>query len=141
MATLPHSIQKLRRDFMYTIILKEEDMIKNHHFPIIALLNEAYNTDIIGFIHALNQRTGSGYNYSTCSFWNELDDNDKEHISRYDGILVESNDNEKVYLSINELLDYLVLLQNKISSIDKDLSDKIKILLKEYKTIYKDELQ
>ena len=121
---------------MYTIILKEDDVLKENHFPVIALLNEAYNSDIIGFIKELNRGTGIGYNYATCSFWEELDDYDKERVARYDGLLIETADGEELCLSMKELLGYLVLLQNRILSVNMELFDKISVILDEYKAIY-----
>ena len=121
---------------MYTIILKENDMLNEKHFPVIALLNEAYNSDIIGFIKDLNRGIGTGYNYATCSFWEELDDYDKEQVARYDGVLIETDDGEELCLSMKELLYYLVLLQNRILSVNMELFDKISVILDEYKAIY-----
>ena len=125
---------------MFTTILKEEDALKENHFPVIALLNEAYNTDIIGFIQELIQGIGSGYNYTTCSFWEELDDYDKEHIAYYDGVMIETEDGEELYLSMSELFVYLSLLKNKVSLTNSDLSNKISLLLDEYRIVYKDTL-
>ena len=125
---------------MFTTILKEEDALKENHFPIIALLNEAYNTDIIGFIQELIQGIGSGYNYATCSFWEELDDYDKERIEHYDGVMIDTEDGEKLYLSMSELFVYLALLKNKVSLTNSDLSNKISLLLDEYRIVYKDTL-
>jgi len=125
---------------MYTIILKEEDMLKENHFPVIALLNEAYNTDIIAFIKELNQGIGSGYNYTTCSFWEELDDYDKENIAHYDGIMIETEDGEELCLCMKEMLDYFMLLQSKIAYVNSELANKMAVLLDEYKTVYKDTL-
>lgn len=125
---------------MYTIFLKEEDVLKENHFPVIALLNEAYNTDIIVFIKELNQGVGSGYNYTTCSFWEELDDYDKENIAHYDGIMIETEDGEELCLSMKEMLDYLMLLQSKLASANSELADKMTGLLDEYRTVYKNTL-
>ena len=121
---------------MYTIILKENDMLNEKHFPVVALLNEAYNSDIIGFIKDLNQGIGTGYNYTTCSFWEELDDYDKVKVARYDGVLSETADDEELCLSMKELRYYLVLLQNRILSVNMELFDKISVILDEYKAIY-----
>jgi hypothetical protein len=125
---------------MFTTILKEEDALKENHFPIIPLLNEAYNTDIIGFIKELIQGVGSGYNYTTCSFWEELDDYDKERIAYYNGVMIETEAGEELYLSMRELFVYLVLLKNKVSLENSDLANKISLLLDEYKIVYKDAL-
>ena len=125
---------------MFTTILKEEDALKENHFPVIALLNEAYNTDIMGFIQELIQGIGSGYNYTTCSFWEELDDYDKERIAYYDGVMIETEDGEELYLSMSELFVYLALLKNKVSLTNSDLSNKISLLLDEYRIVYKDTL-
>ena len=125
---------------MHTIILKEEDMLKENHFPIIALLNEAYSTDIMAFIKELNRGIGSGYNYTTCSFWDELDDYDKENISHYDGIMIETEDGETLCLSMTEMLDYLMLLQSRVAFLNSDLAEQIADILVEYRKIYIDAL-
>lgn len=72
---------------MYTIYLKDEDMLQPNHFPAIALVNEAYNSDPLSFIKNLSREIGSGYNYTTCSFWSELDEYDQGQIDQYEGLL------------------------------------------------------
>lgn len=121
---------------MFITVLKEEDALRKNHFPVIALLNEAYNTDILSFINGLIRGVGKGYNYTTCSFWQELDDYDKEHIAQYDGVMIETEDGEELHLSMSELFDYLTLLQTKISHIDIQMSRQTATLLRTYKIVY-----
>ena len=85
---------------MYMILLKEEDMMKENHFPIIAHINEAYNNNLIEFIECVIKEVGVGYDYTCSSFWSELDDYDKENTKKYDGLMIETEDDEKVILSM-----------------------------------------
>jgi len=94
---------------MYTIYLRDEDMLQADHFPVIALVNEAYNSDPISFIKNLSQGIGYGYNYTTCSFWSELDEYDREQIDKYEGLLVETENGDEVFVSMKELVHYLEL--------------------------------
>ena len=124
-------------DFMYTILLKEEDMIKENHFPIIANINEAYNNDLLEFIEYMIKGIGVGYDYTCSSFWDELDDYDKENTEKYDGLMIETEDDEKVILSMAELLYYLELTQERLSDIDQAVTKNLKVYIDKFKTTYK----
>ena len=87
---------------MYIILLKEEDMIKENHFPIIAHINEAYNNDLLEFIECMIKGIGVGYDYTCSSFWDESDEYDKENTEKYDGLMIETEDDEKVILWFKE---------------------------------------
>ncbi len=47
---------------MYNMYLKDEDLPNAEQFPVIALINEAANSDIIEFVNNLVEGVGSGYN-------------------------------------------------------------------------------
>lgn len=126
---------------MYIILLKEEDMIKENHFPIIAHINEAYNNDLLEFIECMIKGIGVGYDYTCSSFWNELDDYDKENTEKYDGLMIETEDDEKVILSMSELLYYLELAQKQLSSIDQAIAKNIERSIDKFKENYKNELK
>ena len=96
---------------MYKIYLKEEDMLDETHFPVIALLNEAANENLIAFLDNLYQGTGSGYNYSDCCFWEELDEYDRERTDKFDGIFVETESGEDLIISYTDMVTYLKLLK------------------------------
>lgn len=119
---------------MYTILLKEDDMLNEKHFPIIAHINEAYNTDIIEFIESLTQGVGIGYDYTCGSFWNELDDFDKEQIECYDGLLVETDNEEQVIISYTDLYYYLNTALNRIadSATARDVQTRLAIFKDTY---------
>ena len=125
---------------MYMILLKEEDMMKENHFPIIAHINEAYNNNLIEFIECMLKGVGVGYNYTCSSFWAELDDYDKENIEEYDGVMIETEDDQKVILSMSELLYYLELTQNRLSDIDQTVTKSLKVYIDRFKTTYKNVL-
>ena len=128
-------------DFMYTILLKEEDMIKENHFPIIAHINEAYNNDLLEFIGYMIKGIGVGYDYTCSSFWDELDDYDKENTEKYDGLMIETEDDEKVILSMSELLYYLELARKQLSGIDQAIAKNIGSSIDKFKENYKNELK
>ena len=92
---------------MYNIILQETDLIDETHFPAIALINEAFNSNPLEFVNNLSNGIGSAYNYTNCSFWNELDDYEKSNITRFDGLMVDTEDNERTVISIKDLIYYL----------------------------------
>lgn len=125
---------------MYMILLKEEDMMKENHFPIIAHINKAYNNNLIEFIECVLKGVGVVYDYTCSSFWNELDDYDKENTEKYDGLMIETEDDEKVILSTSELLYYLELTQNRLSDIDQAITKKLKVYIDKFKTAYKNVL-
>lgn len=122
---------------MYTILLNENDMIKENHFPIIAHINEAYNNNLIEFMECIIKGIGVGYDYSCSSFWNELDDYDKENTEKYDGILIETEADEKIILSMSELLCYLEFAQKRLLNKDITTADELHRYIDEYKNVYK----
>lgn len=122
---------------MYTILLNEDDMIKENHFPIIAHINEAYNNNLIEFMECIIKGIGVGYDYSCSSFWNELDDYDKENTEKYDGILIETEADEKIILSMSELICYLELAQKRLLNKDITTADELHRYIDEYKNVYK----
>ena len=95
---------------MFTIYLKDEDLLKPNHFPVVALLNEACNTDIIEFVENLTKGVGSGFNYSNCSFWNDLDEYEQKNKPKFDGLWVSNEAGEEVVVSFQELQYYLETL-------------------------------
>lgn len=125
---------------MYTILLKEEDMAQESHFPIIAHINEAYNNGIIEFIDCLIQGIGIGYDYTCSSFWSELDDFEKENTPKYDGLLIETEVGEEVILSIPELLYYLELTEKRLTDIASFCANDFKENIIKFKFAYKDKL-
>lgn len=127
-------------DFMYIILLKE-DMVKENHFPIIAHINEAYNNDLLEFIEYMIKGIGVGYDYTCSSFWDELDDYDKENTEKYDGLMIETEDDEKVILSMSELLYYLELARKQLSGIDQAIAKNIESSIDKFKENYKNELK
>ena len=126
---------------MYIILLKEEDMVKENHFPIIAHINEAYNNDLLEFIEYMIKGIGVGYDYTCSSFWDELDDYDKENTEKYDGLMIETEDDEKVILSMSELLYYLELARKQLSGIDQAIAKNIGSSIDKFKENYKNELK
>ena len=101
---------------MYTVYLKENEMISENHFPVIALLNEAANSDIVEFVNNLNQGIGSGFDYSDCTFWNELDEYDKSNIPHYEGLLFSTEDDDEVIVGYSDLLIYLNIICEKLQA-------------------------
>ncbi len=126
---------------MYIILLKEEDMIKENHFPIIAHINEAYNNDLLEFIECMIKGIGVGYDYTCISFWDESDDYDKENTKKYDGLMIETEDDEKVILSMSELLYYLELAQKQLSIIDQAIAKNVESRIDKFKVNYKNALK
>lgn len=101
---------------MYKILLKETDMIEENHFPAIALINEAFNTNPVEFVSNLAKCVGSGYNYASCSFWEELDDYDKLNTDKFDGIMINTEDGEETVMSIDVFIYYLNVAYERLES-------------------------
>ena len=99
---------------MYKIYLKEEDLLKDTDFPIIAYLNEASNSDFILFLQNLNNGTGSGYEYTCSNFWDDLDEYDKSQIEKFEGLEIGTQADEEIILSYDDLLYYIKLIRKRI---------------------------
>ena len=96
------------------IYLKEEDLLKDTDFPIIAHLNEASNSDFILFLQNLNNGTGSGYEYTCSNFWDDLDEYDKSQIEKFEGLEIGTQADEEIILSYDDLLYYIKLIRKRI---------------------------
>jgi hypothetical protein len=119
---------------MYNIYLKDDDMLQPNHFPVIALVNEAYNSDPVSFIKNLSKEIGSGYNYTTCSFWSELDEYDQGQINKYEGLLVETENGDEVIVSMKEIIHYLEIATVRYVSASKTDCPELISQLKHIKT-------
>ena len=100
---------------MYKIFLKEEDLLKAEHFPVIALLNEASNPNVIEFVENLCEGIGTGYDFSSCSFWNDFDEYDQVNMEKFDGLLITNEAGDEIIISKQELKHYLEILYNRLS--------------------------
>lgn len=121
---------------MYTFILNEDDMKNASHFPVIALINEAYNTDFISFLKSICNCEGCGYDYSFCTCWEALDDYDKDSTSPFDGLMIATDDEEELILTYSDFYCYLELAQIRISKINPKLAKEIGLQLEKYKSIF-----
>lgn len=100
---------------MYKIYLTDEDLKVGSNYLVIALINEAANEDIICFLKNLLEGVGSGYNYTNCYFWNELDDFDKNQTPFFDGLAIENENGEEYIASLKEVTSYLEILQSRMT--------------------------
>jgi hypothetical protein len=114
---------------MYTIFLKEEDLLKPEHFPVAALLNEAGNSNVIEFVENLAKGVGSGYNFSACAFWADLDEYDQTHTPKFYGVWVTNEAGDSVIISFPDLKHYLELLYLRLSDVHFHELPKLRQLL------------
>ena len=114
---------------MYNFYLTTEDLLKSEDFPVVALLNEACNTDIIVFVNNLCDGIGSGYNYSNCSFWDDLDEYEQSNIQKFDGLWISNEGNEDVIISLQDFDYYLELLYQRLLGVDFPSISKLRALL------------
>ncbi len=121
---------------MYNIYLKEEDLLNAEQFPVAALLNEAANSDIIEFVTNLVAGIGSGYNYSNCSFWNDLDEYEQTNMQMFDGLWVGNEGGEEIIISYKDLLYYLETLFSRLVEEKFNRIDDLRELIKSFKEKY-----
>ena len=121
---------------MYNIYLKDEDLLTAEHFPAAALINEAANSDIIEFVYDLVQGVGSGYDYSSFVFWNDLDEYDQTQVQKFDGIRVTNEGGESVIMSYKEFLYYLETVFSRITNLDIERLGKLQQLINSFKEKY-----
>ena len=121
---------------MYIIYLKEEDMLKSEHYPVAPLLNEAYYFGIIEFLQALVEGFGSGYDFSSCTFWDEMDEYDQTHVPKYEGLWIVLENDEEVILSYKDFLYYLELLYDRLKADNFSKLSEVRELIDEFKAKY-----
>lgn len=101
---------------MYTIYIADADLLKAEQFPVAALINEAANADIIEFVENLANGVGSGFNYSNCSFWDDLDEYDQANTPKFDGLWVSNEGGEEVIVSFDDVFYYLETLYSRLAN-------------------------
>lgn len=121
---------------MYRFYLTEEDLLKVEQFSMVALINEAANSDIIEFVENLVNGVGSGYNYSNCSFWDDLDEYDQDNTSKFDGLWVSNEGGEEVIVSFNDVSYYLETLYSRLTNEKYDKLYEPRKLLDAFKVSY-----
>ncbi len=121
---------------MYIIYLKEEDLLTKEHFPVAALINEATNSDIIEFVKNLVNGVGTGYNYSNCSFWNDLDEYEQSNTQQFGGLWVSNEAGEEVIISYGDLLHYLETICARLAEEKYDRITVLQELLDSFKKTY-----
>ena len=117
---------------MYTVYLKDEDLLKPEHFPVAALLNEASNSNIVEFVENISNRVGIGYNYSTCTFWNDLDEYEQANTPKFDGLWITNEAGEEVNISLHDLEYYLEILYARLSSVQFSGLPKLRQILDQF---------
>ena len=104
---------------MYNIYLNDEDLREGTPYLVLALLNEAANEDFVEFMQNLIDGIGSGYNYTTCYFWEELDDFDRENTPQFEGLGIESENGDVITVSFDELIYYMKMLCERIQAMER----------------------
>ena len=121
---------------MYIIYIKEEDLLRPKHFPVAPLLNEACYFGIIEFLQALAHGFGSGYDFSSCTLWDELDEYDQAHTTKFEGLLIDTESGEEIILSYKDFLYYLELLYDRLKADKFSRLSKVRELIDEFKAKY-----
>ena len=115
MGMVHHDTRRIKEAMMYCIYLRDEDLLKPEHFPAAALLNEAGNSDVVEFVENLARGVGSGYDFSVCTFWNDLDEYEQAHTPAFDGLWVTNEGGEELFISLPDLVHYLEILYLRMS--------------------------
>ena len=121
---------------MYTIYITDADLLKAEQFPVAALINEAANADIIEFIENLANGVGSGFNYSNCSFWDDLDEYDQANTPKFDGLWVSNEGGEEVIVSFDDVFYYLETLYSRLANEKYGKLSELRQLLDSFRTNY-----
>ena len=118
---------------MYTIYITDADLLKAEQFPVAALINEAANADII---ENLANGVGSGFNYSNCSFWDDLDEYDQANTPKFDGLWVSNEGGEEVIVSFDDVFYYLETLYSRLANEKYGKLSELRQLLDAFRTNY-----
>lgn len=121
---------------MYTIYITDADLLKAEQFPVAALINEAANADIIEFVENLANGVGSGFNYSNCSFWDDLDEYDQANTPKFDGLWVSNEGGEEVIVSFDDVFYYLETLYSRLANEKYGKLSELRQLLDAFRTNY-----
>ena len=121
---------------MYKIYITDADLLKAEQFPMAALVNEAANSDIIEFAENLANVVGSGYNYSNCSFWDDLNEYDQANTPKFDGLWVSNEGGEEVIVSFDDVSYYLETLYSRLANEEYGKLSELRQLLDAFRTNY-----
>ncbi|MCM1523227.1 MAG: ribonuclease toxin immunity protein CdiI [Ruminococcus sp.] len=121
---------------MYNFYLTEEDEIRNGHFPVIAVFNMGCNYSILDFFTGLCRCTGWNGDFGGCCFWDELDEYDKAHTEKFDGVLFELDNDENVVISFNELFHYMKIAAERYAKENNSFAEELNKILKQFENKY-----
>lgn len=121
---------------MYTIYITDADLLKAEQFPVAALINEAANADIIEFVENLANGVGSGFNYSNCSFWDDLDEYDQANTPKFDGLWVSNEGGEEVIVSFDDVFYYMDTVYSRLANEKYGKLSELRQLLDAFRTKY-----
>lgn len=119
---------------MFTIYLKESDMLTPKHFPVIATINEGCNSNFEAFIDNICNDIGYSGNYGDCTFWNDLDEYDHDNTEYYIGAEFSTVDDESIIISYNEILYYIRIVCDIYTVEHPESISNISTILATYKT-------
>ena len=121
---------------MYTIYIADADLLKAEQFPVAALINEAANSDIIEFVENLANGVGSGFNYSNCSFWDDLDEYDQANTPKFDGLWVSNEGGEEIVVSFDDVFYYMETVYSRLANEKYGKLSELRQLLDSFRTNY-----
>lgn len=116
--------------------IEDDELLNKSHFPVKTLFDMVSDERFIKVIEGISKGTGFGENYGVCVFWNDLDDYDKENIERYQGAEFGLNSGEEITIGYQDIFYYLKIVCEKYCKKFPNNSQKINILLKNYKEKY-----
>lgn len=116
--------------------IEEDELLNKNHFPVKALFDMVSDARFVKVIEGISKGTGFGENYGACVFWNDLDDYDKENIEKYEGAEFGLNNGEEIIIGYLDIFYYLEIVCEKYCKKFPEDSQKINVLLKNYKEKY-----
>ena len=116
--------------------IEEDELLNKNHVPVKALFDMVSDARFVKVIEGISKGTGFGENYGACVFWNDLDDYDKENIEKYEGAEFGLNNGEEIIIGYLDIFYYLKIVCEKYCKKFPEDSQKINVLLKNYKEKY-----
>lgn len=113
--------------------LKDEDLIKDEHYPIKVLFNMVSDERFMETIEYISKEHGFGENYGVCVFPDDLDEYDIELYSKPEGIEFGLHNGDEIVVSFEILYKYLRIICDKYVTDYPQNKDKIEMYLEEYK--------
>ena len=117
--------------------IKDSDLLMESHFPVADVFFDAgsyaASYGFLKFLKCLSEHVGWAGNFGGCSFWEDLDEYDREQIDYFDGVLFSTGNGDEIVISYSELYYYMKLACERYLQVRPNDAEKVNGILEAFR--------